>query len=211
MFDWFKKKKPEEPQKPLPPEVLGLRLGGAFELDDLKFKIIEPSLIIEGAARTHLIKAVGEVQLDSQSRLIRYYTDDDGYIQILQEGNTDADIVEVKLWYFYESKPVDTQAQWDQWLNHDIVQSSWSLEGHHFDKVWENIKPVPMTETTWDQDGNTSITDQFVMVYEREAEENLHESLLVCGEEVINNNRAERCVVISTGVHLSPTDFKLMG
>ncbi|MCG7496403.1 YjfK family protein [Vibrio sp. Of7-15] len=211
MFDWFKKKEPTEPSKPQSPEVLGLRLGGAFELDDLKLKIIEPSLIIEGAARTHLIKAVGEVQLDSQSRLIRYYTDDDGYIQILQQGNTDADVVEVKLWYFYETKPVDTQEQWDQWINHDIVQSKWELEGHQFNKVWENIKPVPMTETTWDQDGNTSITDQFVMIYDREADTNLYESLLVCGEEVIENNRAERCIVLSTGIDLSPTDFKLMG
>ncbi len=52
MFDWFKKKKTPETPLPHSPEILGLRLGGAFELDDLKLRLIEPDLIIEGAART---------------------------------------------------------------------------------------------------------------------------------------------------------------
>ena len=34
MFGWFKKQKDEKPQAPQAPEVIGLRLGGAFELDD---------------------------------------------------------------------------------------------------------------------------------------------------------------------------------
>ena len=99
MFGWFKKQKDEKPLAPQAPEVIGLRLGGAFELDDLKLKIIEPSLVIEGAARTQIIKAVGEVKLDNQTRLLRYYTDDEGYLQILQHGNQEADIEEVKLFF----------------------------------------------------------------------------------------------------------------
>ncbi|WP_413113591.1 YjfK family protein [Thaumasiovibrio sp. DFM-14] len=212
MFDWFKKKSASDNAASVspPPEVLGLYLGGAFELDPLKLKLIEPELIIEGASQTQLIQAVGVVQLDENTRLVRYYTDDDGFIQILQHGTEDADISEVKLFYFYETKSVDTSSQWQQWLDNDIVNDSWQLEGHHFDKVWDNIKPVAMTEKTWSASNNITETDQFAMLYEREVNSNLFESLIVAGEEKIQQGQAERCVVISTGFALSPTDFKLI-
>ncbi|MGF1762216.1 YjfK family protein [Aliivibrio kagoshimensis] len=213
MFNWLKNKLDAEPAKaqPKPPEVLGLRLGGAIELDDLKFKIIEPNLIISNASRTQLISAVGVVNLDEQSRLIRYYTDDDGYIQILQQGRTDADIQEVKLWYYYETKPIDTTTQWNNWLQNEVVKPNIQLEGYLFNKVWDNVKPVGMTEQTWDSNGNITTTDQFVMVYEREADSDLFESVLISAEESIIDNRADHCVVYSTGVNLSATDFKVVG
>ncbi|MGF1681796.1 YjfK family protein [Photobacterium minamisatsumaniensis] len=211
MFDWFKKKTSPQPETPKSPEILGLRLGGAFELDDLKLRLIEPDLIIEGAARTQLIKAVGVVQLDDQTRLIRYYTDDDGFIQVLLHGESEADISEVKLYYFYESKPIDTQTQWQQLLDHTLIQPTWELEGHHFTKAWDNVRPVAMTETTWLENGSVSDTDQFVMIYERETESEQFEFLLVAGEEKIRHQQAERCLAISTGFDLSPTDFKLIG
>lgn len=210
MFDWFKKKKPA-PEKPLSPEILGLRLGGAFELDDLKLRLIEPDLIIEGAARTQLIKAVGEVCLDEQTRLLRYYTDDDGFVQVLTHGTGEADVSEVKLFYFYDSKPVDNDSEWNHLLENKIVQPSWELEGQRFEKVWDNSRPVAMTEKTWLENGNISETDQFVMIYERDVGNDIAESLMVAGEEKITNNRAERCLAISTGINLTPTDFKLIG
>lgn len=213
MFNWLKNKLDAEPVKEQPksPEVLGLRLGGAIELDDLKFKIIEPNLIISNASRTQLISAVGVVNLDEQSRLIRYYTDDDGYIQVLQQGRTDADVQEVKLWYYYDTKPVDTTTQWNNWLENEVVKPNIELEGYAFSKVWDNVKPVAMTEQTWDSDGNITTTDQFVMVYEREADNDLFESVLISAEESIVDNRADRCVVYSTGVNLSATDFNVVG
>ncbi len=209
MFDWLKKKK--APEVPMAPEVIGLRLGGAFELDDLKLRLIEPELIFEGASRTHLIQAVGEVKLDENTRLVRYYTDDDAFIQILQHGVNDADVSEVKLFYFYDTSAVDTSSQWDQWLNHDVVQPQWEFESHTFKKVWDNVVPVAMTETTWSQQGATTQTDQFIMLYEREVGDSLFESLLISAEEKITDNRADRCVVFSTGIDLTPTDFKLIG
>ena len=210
MFDWFKKKQPP-PAPPSSPEILGLRLGGAFELDDLKLRLIEPQLIIEGASRTQLIKAVGEVRLDEQTRLLRYYTDDDGFIQVLTHGHSEADISEVKLYYFYQSRPIDGQDQWQHLLDHEIVQPSWELEGFRFTKVWDNTRPVAMTEKTWLDNGSITETDQFVMVYERDSGNEQFESLLVAGEEKIYRNQPERCLAISTGFDLSPTDFKLIG
>ncbi|MEJ2765241.1 YjfK family protein [Photobacterium sp. MCCC 1A19761] len=210
MFNWFKKKKPE-PQQTNAPEILGLRLGGAFELDDLKLRLIEPDLIIEGAARTQLIKAVGEVFLDEQTRLLRYYTDDDGFVQVLTHGTGEGDVSEVKLYYFYDSKPIDTDTAWEHLLNDQLVQPHWELEGHTFDKVWENTRPVVMTEKTWQENGTVTETDQFVMVYDRNIGNDIFESLFVAGEEKIIHHRAERALVLSTGINLTPTDFKLIG
>ena len=85
-----------------------------------------------------------------------------------------------------------------------------TLEEQVFTKVWENTRPVPMTETTWDQSGNMTTTDQFVMVYERQVSDDLFESLLVSGEETIVNNQHDRSVVTSTGINLTPTDFTLI-
>ncbi|MEI8593703.1 YjfK family protein [Photobacterium sp. Hal280] len=211
MFDWLKKRKQPDTTEPAAPEIIGLRLGGAFELDDLKLRLTEPSLMIEGAARTQLIQAVGEVWLDEQTRLIRYYTDDEGFVQVLAHGAGDADVSEVKLFYFYDSKPVDTDSEWQHLLDKGIVKGQWQLEDFTYQQVWENSRPVAMTEKTWLQNGTTSATDQFVMLYERNAEADMKEVVLVSAEEKIFNNRAERSLVLSTGFDLSPTDFKLIG
>ncbi|WP_028023344.1 YjfK family protein [Enterovibrio calviensis] len=211
MFSWLKKNKVTPAPEASAPEVLGLRLGGAIELDDLKFRLMEPVLAIEQASRTQIIKAVGEVELDTQTRLVRFYTDDDGYFQVLQSGTNDADVTEVKLFYFYESKPVDTESAWNDWIDNKIVQPQWDLDGMTYEKVWDNTKPVAMTEKTWAEDGSTSTTDQFIMVYEREAGDDIFESLLVSGEEIISSGRAEHAIVLSTGIPLTPTDFSVAG
>ncbi|GAL04314.1 putative cytoplasmic protein [Photobacterium aphoticum] len=49
------------------------------------------------------------------------------------------------------------------------------------------------------------------MIYDRDCGEGVFESLLVSGEEKIYHNQAERCLALSTGFDLSPTDFKLIG
>ncbi|WP_413285107.1 YjfK family protein [Vibrio sp. MA40-2] len=209
MFDWFKKKQQAEPVRS--PEVLGFRLGGAVELDDLKFRLIEPDLTIEGAARTQLIKAVGQVELDQQTRLLRFYTDDDGYFQVLQNGTTDADVMEVKLVYFYQTKPIDTEQQWENWLATELLLANQMLDGQEFYKAWDNERPVAMTEKTWFEDGSVSETDQFVMVYEREINAELFEGLQLIAEEKLENNQLQRSVVFSTSVDVSPTDFNIVG
>lgn len=81
MFDWFRKK--EKNQETIP-EVLGLRLGGVIDLDPLKLQLIEDDLTIENAASTQLIQAVGEIQLGDNNRILRFYTDDDGFIQVIK-------------------------------------------------------------------------------------------------------------------------------
>jgi hypothetical protein len=209
----FKKK---APQVPSTPEILGLRLGGAFELDRLRLKLIEPQLIFEGATTTQLIQAVGQVHLDGSSTLLRYYTDDDSFIQVvLTGGMTENHVEDVKLWYFYETKSVGNAKDWDSLIDSGISKPEFSLEGHRFQRVWASVgdasPPVAMTEKTYSESGDVTETDQFVMLYERPVDDGLEEFLLVSGEERIIDDRADRCLVISTGITLRPADITIIG
>ena len=206
----------KEPSKPKAPEIMGLYLGGSFQLDTLKLRLIEPQLTIEGAAADHLIQAVGEVHLDTGGKILRFYTDDDAFVQvILDGGDTENHITDVKLWYFYETKTVGSEAQWQQLINQDISKPEYDLEGTLFQRVWDAVgdvsPPVAMTEKTYELDGDVSETDQFVMLYERALENDQAETLLVTGEEKIINNNHDRCLVISTGFDLQPADITING
>ncbi|WP_116474906.1 YjfK family protein [Zobellella maritima] len=212
MFDWLKKKlAADEPRGEPPPEVLGLRLGGGVELDPLKLSLLEGQVTFEGAAGTQLIQAVGRVILDESHQLLRFYTDDDGFIQVLLDGGTTDDCVaEVKLWYFYQTRPIDDDPAWEALLDRELVQPDWTLNGQRFTKAWDNTRPVAMTETTWLKDGSCSETDQFVMIYDRPLAGDAVEVLMVAAEEKIHQQQAERSLIISTGIDLTPTDFKFI-
>ncbi len=214
MFGNFFGKKDEPASPPKAPEVLGLFLGGAFEIDALRLRLVEPELIIEGAAKTHVIQAVGEIKLDASSTILRYYTDDDAYLQILLSGGrSDSCVADVKLWYFYETKQVGSD--WDELLRERISRPQITLEGFAFTRVWEGAgsssPAVAMTEKTYNLDGSVSETDQFMMLYERQAGENLNEYATYAGEERITDNQPERCFVISTGFDISQADLRVMG
>ena len=208
--------KKEQASKPKAPEIMGLYLGGSFELDPLKLKLIQPQLIIDSAASHHIIQAVGEVNLDTGGKILRFYTDDDAYLQVvLDGGDTENHISDVKLWYFYETKTIGSDSQWQQMLKGGISQPSYSLEGHDFQRVWDAVgeesPPVAMSETTYEEDGDTSETDQFVMLYERQIDEDNVETLIVSGEEKLVNNNFDRCLVISTGFNIQQADITING
>ncbi|MBE1301532.1 MAG: DUF2491 family protein [Alteromonadaceae bacterium] len=210
---WFGK---PEPTKPKSPEIMGLYLGGSFSLDPLKLRLIQPHLTIENAASDHIIQAVGEVNLDTGGKILRFYTDDDAYLQvILDGGDTENHITDVKLWYFYDTKTVGSDTQWQSLLNTDISKPYYNLEGTEFTRVWDSIgqesPPVAMTEKTYEEDGDTSTTDQFAMLYERPINEDDVETLLVTGEEKIINNNHDRCLVLSTGFNIEPADITING
>ncbi|MCC2606331.1 YjfK family protein [Planctobacterium marinum] len=198
------------------PEIMGLYLGGSFELDALKLKLLQPQLIIENAASHHLIQAVGEVNLDTGGKILRFYTDDDAYLQVVMDGgDTENHITDVKLWYFYDTKTVGSENQWQSLLKQEISQPEYSLEGCQFQRVWDAVgeesPPVAMTEKTYEEDGDTSTTDQFVMLYERDLGDDNFEALKVSGEEKIINNNHDRCLVISTGFNINPADLRING
>ena len=209
----FKKKAPEKPKAP---EVMGLYLGGSFELDNLKLSLLEPSLTIEGAARSQLIQAVGEAPLDTGGTLLRFYTDDDGFLQVVLDGGlSENHITDVKLWHFYSTETIGSEQQWKSCVNTLISQPTYTLDGKVFKRVWEAVgeesPPVAVTETTYEEDEDISTTDQFMMLYEREIENDRVESLLVAGEEKIVGSNFDRCLVISTGFDVEPADITING
>jgi hypothetical protein len=195
---------------------MGLYLGGSFELDPLKLRLIEPELLIEKAASHHLIQAVGEVNLDTGGKILRFYTDDDAFLQvILDGGDTENHITDVKLWYFYETKTIGSDSQWQQVMDKGVSMPSYSLGEQTFERVWdavgEHSPPVAMTEKTYEEDGDTSQTDQFVMLYERQIAGGETETLLVTAEEKLINDNFDRCLVISTGFNIGQADIIING
>jgi hypothetical protein len=212
----FGKKEIDNSHKPNAPEIMGLYLGGSFELDALKLKLNEPKLKINGAASKHIIQAVGKVALDTGGTMFRFYTDDDAFLQVVTDGGeSESHVTDVKLWYFWETKTVGSQAQWQELLDSGISQANFDLDGDTYARVWDAVgdisPPVAMTETTYEEDGDTSTTDQFVMLYERSIGADEYEALLVSAEEKIVGNNHDRCLVISTGFDLTPADIIING
>lgn len=210
---WFSK---NEPSTPKAPEIMGLYLGGSFELDELKMRLIVPNLTIEAPATKHIIQAVGEAPLDSGGKMLRFYTDDDAFLQvILDGGDTESHITDVKLWYFYETLTIGNDSQWQDVLKNTVSQPQYQLADTTFSRVWDAVgeqsPPIAVTETTYEEDGDTSQTDQFMMLYERMVDNDSAESLLVAAEEKIVGYNKDRCMVISTGFDLQPTDIKING
>lgn len=82
-------------------------------------------------------------------------------------------------------------------------------------RVWgavgDESPPVAVTETTYEEDGDVSTTDQFMMLYERPISNDRVETLLVVGEEKQVGNNLDRCLVISTGFDVEPADITING
>lgn len=212
---WFGNNRETEEKKVPPPEIMGLRLGGAFELDSLKLQLTEPHLVVQGVAKTQLIQAVGEVKLDENTTVLRFYTDDEGFLQVLLTGGmTENHISDVKLWYFYDTKGIATNKDWESQLS-VISTPSKRFEGNDYMRVWgdSNLSspPVAMTEKTYSEDGSVSETDQFAMLYERQVTDRIYEYLMLTGEEKIILNSTDRCVVTSTGFDIQPADIEIIG
>ncbi len=200
-----------QPKKPETPEVIGLALGGSFTIEPMFFKTTEPSLIIEGASPSQVIQAVGVVQLDDQNRIVRYYTDDEGFLQVVQYGKDDAGVSEISLWYFYDTKAI-AESDWDETLKTGVVSADghYELEGYTFNKTFEDNAPIPLVEKTYHLDGKISETTQFIMSYNRTLEDiDGDELLLISAEERVNKqfNTVERELVYSTGVVLNKIDI----
>jgi hypothetical protein len=198
------------------PSIIGLKLGGSFEIDGLLLKLLEPELIISGGAKTHIIQAAGLVDLDG-AWVYRFYTDDDAFLQVITDGGQEEEnVVDVKLFHFYDTQDISSQAVWDELLNEKIGQSSYELEGHDFQRVWTSVtdyhNPVYMNEKTYDEPNSCSQTDQFTMLFEREITDANTESLFLSAEEKLEESgNLGRSLVISTGITITPAQITIHG
>ena len=213
MFNFFKKNKNEQEPKPTGPSIIGLRIGCSFEVDPLMIKLVEDFYTIEGMASTQIIEAAGVVNLGS-AKVFRFYTDDDAFLQVVAEGGAeDHHVVDVKLFHFYDTLDVSSKQNWDSLLSEKVGAPSYELNGQTYQRVWtaegDFHKPVLMREETTDTEGKVSHTDQFTMLYERPVgTDDEVESLFVSAEEAED---LSRCLVLSTGMTLSPANITIHG
>lgn len=211
---WFSKT-PDTP-KIEKPSIMGLAIGIGFDVDTLGFRLIMEQLVIEDIAATQAIVAAGKTNMDGNT-LFRFYTQDDAWLQIVcQDGETENDIIDVKLFHYYDTLSIDSQADWDTLINEKIGTPTYTLEGREFTRVWSSVgdyaMPVALCETTYDDTEQTRKTDQFTMLFERRIDDHNMEFLFLSAEEAYNDQRnLERCLVISTGVNLSPAQIKVNG
>lgn len=211
----FKGMKAEAPAAPVIPSILGLRLGCSFELDPLMLRLITDDLISNNIAGTQIIQAVGLVELDG-TYIFRFYTDDEAFLQVVSTSLNDVDVVDVKLFHFYDTLDIADKTRWSTLLDNEIGQASYTLEQQTYQRVWTSLTdyhaPVYMSETTYDEKGDTSQTDQFTMLFERPIADGQTESLFLSAEEVEDTPGAlTRCLVISTGITLSPAQITIYG
>lgn len=213
MFSWFKKDDHKEPI----PEILGLRPGYSFEVDALLIKLLADELTITSINPTQFIHSVGLVELDD-TFLYRFYTDDDAWLQVVtQGGKEEQHIVDVKLFHYYDTLDVSNQNHWNTLLAEEMGTPSYPLNEHMFQRVWSSAgdyhNPVAMTEVTWDKNGDRSQTDVFTMLYERLLnDQSTTESLFLSAEEQQQSNgHFSRCLVISTGITLTPSQLTVHG
>lgn len=205
-----------QPDPPPIPDLLGLRLGGHITFNPLRLRLIVPNVTVESIAPTQVVEAVGRVILDENTQVWRYYTDDEGYLEVLLEGGTaEENISDVKLWYFYRTDGVHSEEDWQQLLDHRISQPTHEVNQSVFSRLWQSAgevsPPLAMTETTW-VNGHSAAqfttTDQFMMRYER-AQDDFYEYLNVVGEEKWRQGACERCLVYSTGLDMRLSDFSV--
>lgn len=201
---------------PTSPTILGLRIGGSFEVDPLMWTFIEDKLVVSGCASTQIIQAAGIVQLDD-TYLFRFYTDDEAFLQVVtQGGKEDVHVIDVKLFHYYDTLDIGSEHDWNKLLNSEIGVSQYQLEGHQYNRIWTSTgdyhNPVAMTETTFDSQNQTSSTDQFTMLFERQINDQTTESLFLSAEESFDDNeQLSRCLVISTGITLTPAQITIHG
>ncbi|MFH0782873.1 MAG: YjfK family protein [Pseudomonadota bacterium] len=215
MFSKLFGKQKKDPRSEAP-SIMGLRLGASFEVDPLLIKLTVQDLVIDGCASTQIIKAVGIVDLDG-TWIFRFYTDDDAFLQVITEGGkSEEHVVDVKLFHFYDTQDISSQAIWDQLLNEKIGTPTYQFEGHSYSRVWTSVgdyhNPVHMAEKTYDDEGESSLTDQFTMLFERPISQCHTESLLLSAEEKEEESgNLSRCFVLSTGITLTPSQLTIHG
>lgn len=190
------------------PSILGLRVGGSFELDALAISLINKESSVE-IGSTHIIAAVGAVETQDFTAY-RFYTNDEGWLQVVFDGEPkEENVIDVKLFKFGETIDVVSDQIWDSLLNKEIGQPQYFYGGHEYQRVWtsadEYHMPVAMTESTFETDQfPAASTDQFVMLFERELSGGEFESLFVSAEERLNDRgQPERLLVLSTGISIN--------
>lgn len=201
------------------PSVMGLRLGGSFELDPLMLKLNNEALTTDSCSSTHIIEAAGQCKAEGETNVYRFYTDDEAWLEVTATSGTEEEnVIDVKLYHYFETQEVGDDREWDNLLDNVIGAEQFELNGSVFTRSWGAVgdrhRPVHLNESTFLKTTKlpSSNTDVFIMLYERETASGPTEYLMLSAEEHrMENGDLGRHFVTSTGVGISPTQITING
>ena len=215
IFDFFKKKKEKKTTLPTP---LNLRMGGAAELDLLPFQLIRDKLHFNLPEGAQTIEAAGFIDLGAGASISRFYTADDGFIQISTTGGYETqNIDDIKLFMFEQTHNIASQKGADLWASESgtIGRPEFILENTVYDRVWDaevsgKIEPVKLTETVHTREAGAEPyeVDHLAMLYQRQVPETDRYEYLLASLEFTCEDEAT--AVVSLGIDLDLTSMSIM-
>ncbi len=210
IFDWLKSHKDDEKSKIVLPAPLNLRLGSAVELDLLPLQMIREQLRCTLPEGLQIIEAAGFIDLGAGASLCRFYTSDDGFIQISTNGGYEAqNIDDIKFFVFTQTHNIASQSGVDLWVGDGglIGKAQFQLDETVYQRVWDAevpgaIEPVNFTETVYNRDSAIAAyeVDHLAMLYQRPVSDGQRYEYLLASLEFSGENEAT--AVVSLGFDL---------
>lgn len=198
---------------------LGLHLKAGFTLDTLAFRLLEDNLLIELPGEAYTIAATGQIDLGGGSRIYRYYTSGDEFLQINTTGGADVDdIDDIKLFVYVQSDGISQEKYWRSAISPaSIGTPTFSWRQQRWQRFFNsgepgNIAPVYMLEKVENQQHAVWEVHNFTMGYQRQVAEEMWEYLLLNGEESFNDRgESEWLFSYALGVDIPLTSLDIIG
>ncbi|MFK0570220.1 DUF2491 family protein [Endozoicomonas sp.] len=210
VFDWFKSKKEDNVSLPSP---LNLRPGSAVELDLLPWRMIREQLGFSLPEGIQTIEAAGFVDLGAGASLSRFYTSDDGFLQISTSGGYETEnIDDIKFFVFTQTHNIASQSGVSLWVSDNglIGDKNFQLDEALYQRVWDDvvpgrIEPVSFTETVHSRDKSVAPydVDHLVMLYQRPIAESERVEYLLASLEFSSDEEATAVVSLGFDLDLS--------
>lgn len=217
IFDWFKSKKADENKRVSLPSPLNLRLGSAVELDLLPLQMMSEQLRFPLPEGVQTIEAAGFIDLGAGASLCRFYTSDDGFIQISTSGGYETqNIDDIKFFVFTQTHNIVSQSGVGLWVSDSglIGDKRFELDETSYRRVWDEavpgrIEPVNFTETVHSRDESVSVyeVDHLAMLYQRQINDSERYEYLLASLEFSSDDDAT--AVVSLGFDLDISSMNI--
>ncbi|WP_266170917.1 DUF2491 family protein [Dyella subtropica] len=194
---------------------LGLRLGGAVEIDGVIFNAHPGAFGFEPPAGNQIIEALGTCDLGGGTHLYRFYLSDDAWIQV---KTTSGDVDDIKLFVFADTVNPANAAAFQQWTEagSELGQPKVTFSGHTYTRVWGDATqpgwapPVAYDEKVTHPSGGEEDFDltHYSMLYQRELPDvpGRFEYLFITAEDY-GPNKFD--VVYSLGIDVTTADLSI--
>ena len=210
MWDKLKKIFGEEREETPEPRVPGIEdfpisgIGASFQLDVQHPRLRE---CFPDASGLQIVVAVGLIEVDERYKLVRFYTNDEGFLQVHVDGPLRLENIELlTLWFTESVKSVSGEEDWERLLEEEVVLEEVELWGDRFVPAWEDTsgRPIAFRENYASEKGKREI-DHFMMLYRDVADE--EHLLLRSADEIWQEGRPERLFYVYRGIHLGWSMF----